>query len=383
LPYSLGLNTIGVVGLLTGLSVIQKNSTLALKLPDLMLRDRRHAQGFFNIVFLITVALLVLNYYSYHDLIEFGFEMSSEQLQWFTLTTLGAWFSCCLLEAAWVQGRWNVFGFIVLVNLALCLFALLGFGTRHRLLLIALFLVTLKHYNLGFRFMRRAGDILRGDWFQKLVRGYRFPVASVLAIILVLISVSIFKNIGGSSSESIEFGSKPLKDHIVDVFWALDYNGILTHEIDHYADGRYEYGRTIIESVLRKLVPFSITGLYLFEPIGIQYGRYMEDKIGGGQSLGIGLDYALNAEGFVNFGFMGVGMMMFVVAAIIKLFYVKYILRRQAGQQGYSLISPYLLILCTPDIIRRDFSTFGHLWFTMPLILWVLVKAASMLRGRD
>ncbi len=383
LPYSLLLNTIGIVGLLAGLSVVQKNSKLALKLPDLRLRDRRHAKTFLNLILSLAIALLVINYYSYLDLIEFGFEMSPEQLQWLILTTLGTWFSCCFLEAALILGRRNVFGFILLANLALALVALLGFETRNRLLFIVMFLVSLAHYDLGFKFIRPAGVTLRSDRAQKLERGYRFPAVPVLAMALIIFSVSIFKNIGGLRSESIDLGSQLLKDHITGVFWALDYNGVLTHEIDHYADGQYEYGRTMIEGMLRKTLPVSLTGIYLFEPIQFQYQRYMEAKVGSGDNLGIGLDYALNAEGYVNFGFLGVGVMMFVVATIIKLFYVKYIVHRQTGQQGYSLISPYLLMLCTPDIFRREFSSFGHLWFSIPLILWGLVKIADMLRRRD
>jgi hypothetical protein len=382
LPYSLKLNTLGVVGLLTGLSVIRRDSPLAQKLPDLMLRDRQHAQRFLHILLILNIPLFAINYLSYLDLIEFGFAMSAEQSQWLILTTAGTWFSCCLLEAALVLRRWHVFGLVVLANFALGLLALLGFATRHRVLFTILFLVTLTHYAVGFKFMRGAGAITGGDWVRKRLEGYRFSAASVLAMLLVLISVSIFKNVGGLGPDSVDFDSRPLKDHIVEVFWGLDYNAALTHEIDHYSEGEYEYGRTIVEGMLRKLTPVSLTGFYLFEPVQMQYQRYMEAKVGGGQSLGIGLDYSLNAEGFTNFGFLGVGVMMFLVGTIIRLFYVKYIVRRQVGQQGYSLIFPYLLFVCTPDIFRREFSNFGHLWFTMPLILWVLLMVATTLRVR-
>ncbi len=367
LPQATYLNTIGLAGIFSGILIVRKESRLARLLPNFSL-DIVSLKAFTVVSGMLFLVLFSFNYFAY--LSRMGMHQGPITSRLNIIAGISSYFLIFVLEALRATRRKLLFYTIVGGYFVVALF-FLTLGMRYRLLYLLLVLVLLRNY-------QTEGGHLPNYQTRKSQR--RMLKYYVMIFICVVVMVSYYKHNIYPKKHLNNVSTYGVSSNIVNLIFKLDYNSVLTQELSYYDMTNFHYGKTFLYSFAGTLIPYSLTGINVGEPVQITYQEKISTDFMGGRDLGVGLDYALNAEGFINFGYIGVPLVMFIVSMTIKCFYVKYIQNRKYLLNKYQMISPYLLLVASPDILRREFSNFINVSFAMLIILWILCGTSKALK---
>lgn len=363
LPKVTELNTIGLIGIYGGLYLFGRNKWLTKVLPDFSMNKREMTQ-FLILLLPVYFILFSSNYFAY--LWRQGIDLGpySERLNIFA--GISCYFFGYLVEALYVLKWKKVFLFVVsLYFISAILF--LSVGMRYRLLYMVLYLAVLIYYtkrNRSYRSLMRPG--------LKTWKRTKLLLLYIGSPVLILLIASYFKHIIYPESLGISNYYDSFSQIVLNLIFKLDYNSVLSYELLYYKGENFHYGLTFIKSIISTIAPDSIIGLDLGGSLQHLYQQKIQYDFYYGADLGVGLDYALNAEGYINFGTIGVPFIMFIVSATIKSFYVKYITNRTTIQGKYMLLSPYITLVASLDIFRREFSNFLNVAMAMLLVIFFL-----------